>query len=79
MLPICKCFTGRISQLINCLNGFSPKVSINISANEELSNIIIVLKNKIADIDKLKEAVNKEMTERGYDKETIDIWIEYLD
>jgi hypothetical protein len=44
---ICKCFTGRLSWLINCLNGFSDKVSIQISTNEEISNIIIVLKNKI--------------------------------
>jgi len=76
---ICKCFTGRLSRLINCLNGFSDKVSIQISTNEEISNIIIVLKNKIKDTYELKEAIIKEMTERGYDKETIDIWIGYVE
>jgi hypothetical protein len=76
---ICKCFTGRLSRLINCLNGFSDKVSIKISTNEEISNIIIVLKNKITDTYELKKAIEMEMTERGYDKETIDIWIGYVE
>jgi Leucine-rich repeat (LRR) protein len=44
---ICKCFTGRLSRIINCLSGFSDKVSIKISNNEEISNIIITLKNTI--------------------------------
>ena len=26
----CKCFTGRMNRVINCLNGFSPLVNINI-------------------------------------------------
>jgi hypothetical protein len=76
---ICKCFTGRISRLVNCLSSFSDKVSIQISTNEEISNIIIVLKNKITDTYELKKAIEMEMTERGYDKETIDIWIGYVE
>jgi hypothetical protein len=76
---ICMCFTGRISRLINCLSGFSNKVSINISTSEEISNIIVLLRNKIEDIDELKEAVAKEMISRGYNKETIDTWIGYID
>ena len=76
---ICKCFTGRISRLVNCLSSFSDKVSIQISTNEEISNIIIVLQNKITDTYELKKAINVEMTERGYDKETIDIWIGYVE
>jgi Leucine-rich repeat (LRR) protein len=31
----CKCFTGRISRLVNCLSGYSNKVCIQISENEE--------------------------------------------
>lgn len=76
---ICKCFTGRISRLVNCLSGFSSKVSVQISKNEELSNIIVVLRDKISDIDQLKLAIMTEMKERGYDKETIDEWLEYVD
>jgi Leucine-rich repeat (LRR) protein len=76
---ICKCFTGKLSRVINCLSGFSDKVSIQISNNEEISNIIITLQNKITDIDKLKKAIVDEMTERGYKVDTINEWILYID
>ena len=46
---ICKCFTGRISRLINCLNGYDQRVEIRISQNDEISNIIILIKNKYPD------------------------------
>ena len=42
----CKCFTGRISRLVNCLSGYSDKVVIQISENEEINNIISVIINK---------------------------------
>jgi Leucine-rich repeat (LRR) protein len=76
---MCKCFTGRLSRLVNCLSGFSTKVIVKISSNEEISNIIVALRNKIEDIDELKEAVAKEMTERMFDKETITKWLEYIE
>ena len=76
---ICKCFTGRISRLVNCLSSFSDKVSIQISTNEEISNIIIVLQNKIKDVDELKKAIEMEMTERGYDEATINEWVLYVE
>jgi Leucine-rich repeat (LRR) protein len=76
---ICMCFTGRISRLINCLNGFSEKVSVNISTNEEISNIIITLKNKIHDIDELKKTINKELLERGYSHDIITEWLKYVE
>ena len=76
---ICKCFTGRISRLVNCLSGFSDKVSIKISTNEEISNIIITLQKKIKDIEELKKAIKDEMTERGYDETTINEWVIYIE
>ena len=76
---ICKCFTGRISRLVNCLSGFSDKVSIKISSNEEISNIIITLQKKITDVDELKRAIKVEMTERGYDEATITEWVSYVE
>ncbi len=76
---ICKCFTGRLSRLINCLSGFSDKVSINISTNEEISNIIITLKNKITNIEELKHAIIYEMNERGYTQDIIDEWLLYVE
>jgi Leucine-rich repeat (LRR) protein len=32
----CKCFTCRMNRIINCLNGFSPLVSINIKDGEQI-------------------------------------------
>jgi hypothetical protein len=76
---ICKCFTGRISRLVNCLSGFSDKVFIKISTNEEISNIIITLQKNIYDIDELKKAITTEMKERGYDEKTINEWVMYVE
>jgi predicted Ser/Thr protein kinase len=54
-------------------------VSIKISTNEEISNIIITLQKKITDVDELKRAIVVEMTERGYDEATINEWVSYVD
>ena len=35
---LCKCFTERISRLVNCLNGFDDNIKINISDNEQTYN-----------------------------------------
>jgi hypothetical protein len=80
---ICKCFTGRISRLINCLNGFDNNIVINISDKEQIGNIIILIKDKLIDennytIELHKEIVMKELYDRGYDKNIIDEWIEYI-
>jgi Leucine-rich repeat (LRR) protein len=32
----CRCFTGRMNRVINCLNGFSPLVVINIKDGEQI-------------------------------------------
>jgi hypothetical protein len=44
---VCKCFTGRISRLINCLNGFDELVNIKIAGNEQISQIISLTRNKL--------------------------------
>lgn len=82
----CKCFTGRISRLVNCLNGFYDDVKINISEKEQIGNIIIAIKNSL-NIDPSdenfvniwKEKFRKEMEERGYDEETIKQWEEHIE
>jgi Leucine-rich repeat (LRR) protein len=53
----CKCFTGRISRLINCLNGYTPLVKVEIPDNMAISNIIVMVKNsyKGDNVDELKE------------------------
>jgi Leucine-rich repeat (LRR) protein len=79
----CKCFTGRMNRIVNSLNGFSHMVSINIKDNEQISNIIILVKNKLErnrsyTIEKHTEIVKKELLERDYDSETIKTWLEYI-
>ena len=77
----CKCFTGRISRLVNCLCGYSDKVCIQISENEEINNIISVIMNKreLKTIEVLKKEVNLALTERGYADEKIAEWLEYVE
>ena len=81
---LCKCYTGRMSRLINCLNGFDPLVSINISDSEQIGQIISIIKDKLIDnneytIEKHKEIVTIELQHRNYVKETINEWIQYIE
>jgi hypothetical protein len=80
---ICKCFTGRMSRLINCLHGFDDHIVINISNNEQIGNIIILIKDKLLSennysIELHKDIVMKELYDRGYEKNVIDEWIDYI-
>jgi hypothetical protein len=77
----CKCFTGRISRLINCLNGYTQLVKIEIPDNMAISNIIVMVKNsyKGDNIDELKGLVKNELLERGYVLNTITEYLEYVD
>ena len=75
------CFTGRLSRLVNTLSGFSDKVEINISINEQINNIIILTKQQLDtyDIVQHKFLVDKEMMERGYSREIINEWLNYIE
>jgi hypothetical protein len=75
-----KCFTGRISRLVNCLSGYSDKVKIQITETEEIGNIISVIMNKrgIKTIEILKEEVILALKERGYEEATISMWLEHV-
>ena len=77
----CKCFTGKMSRLINCLNGYDDRVIITMAENDQIGNIIIIEKEKLDeyDIDKHKSNVRLAMEERGYPKETIEEWIGYIE
>ncbi len=46
---LCKCFTGRLSRLINTLNGFDENIIINISDNEQIGNICILIKERLGE------------------------------
>jgi reverse gyrase len=77
---MCKCFTGRLSRLVNCLNGFDERVSVVISDKQEILNVIIKVRNMYVDnIEKQKEIVMKELLERGYSEDVINEYIFYLE
>jgi Leucine-rich repeat (LRR) protein len=76
---LCMCFTGRISRLVNSLSGLSEKVSIKISENEEISNIIVLANKKYKKIEEIKDYVKKEMKERLYNESLIEEWLSYID
>lgn len=80
---ICKCFTGRIGRLVSTLVGFYDDINVTIGENEQISNIIIITKNKLEaagtyTIEEHRALAIKELEERGYEKATIDEWIEYI-
>ena len=84
---LCKCFTGRLSRLINCLNGFDEDVEIKINDNEQIGNIILLIKEELLsksetneiDVNKWRELTRKELEEREYDSDVINKWLEYID
>ena len=75
---ICKCFTGRMTRLLNVLNGFYEDIQIQIGTNEQINNIIIMLMKKYSGKE-LCEKFIEEMKEREYDEETINHWKQFLE
>jgi hypothetical protein len=81
---VCKCFTGRISRLINCLNGFDELVNIKIAENEQISQIINVVQNKLIkegnySIELHKEQVKNSLIELDYDNDIINEWVNFIE
>jgi len=67
-----RCYVGKLTRLVNCLSGLSDKVNIQISKNEEISNIVIQFKSQG------KERVISELHERGYTDDEFSEWVEHL-
>jgi hypothetical protein len=81
---LCKCYTGRMSRLINCLNGFDSLVTIQISESEQIGQIISIIKDSLMatnnyTVDKHKELSIQELQSRSYSLEIINTWIEYIE
>ncbi len=74
---LCMCFTGRMTRLLNVLVGFYDDIELQISDSEQITNIIMSLKNNY-DGEQLKEAVKKELLERQYSETIINEWLEYI-
>ena len=75
---LCMCFTGRLTRLLNTLVGFYDDIELQISDSEQITNIIMGLKNKFASSEELREAVKKELYERQYSESIINEWIDYI-
>ena len=79
---MCKCFTGRMSRIINCLNGFSDLVQIEIKEESHIGNIIVLVRDRLIDnysVEKHKEEVRIELEERGYSSDMIEEWVSYIE
>ena len=80
----CKCFTGRISRLLNCLNGFDPLVAIQISDNEQIGNVISLVKTQLVEkneytIEKHTKLATERLRELGVKDEEIEVWLSYIE
>ena len=81
----CKCFTGRMTRLVNVLNGFSPLVEVNILDCIQIGNIIAIIKQRLEEsqdeytVEKHKKEFRKEMLDRGESAELINEWLEYIE
>lgn len=78
----CKCFTGRITRLINSLNGFYPDIKLYFGVSDDLANIYNVSKNNPLSLDKKGSyspynhcfVYFNEIVDRGYNFEHFKIW-----
>jgi Leucine-rich repeat (LRR) protein len=81
---VCKCFTGRMSRLINCLNGFDPLVNIQIAGNEQIGQVIHALRVNLERENKYeiklhKELAREQLRKRKYDESVIEEWVEQIE
>ena len=79
---LCKCFTGRISRVINWLSGFSDLVNIQIKDESQIGNVIVLIKEKLLgnySVEEHKRLVRIELLDRGYEKEVIEEWVSYIE
>ena len=81
---VCKCFTGRISRLINSLNGFDPLVENKISDNEQIAQIIKIVESelisaKIYTIKLHRQMTTDRLSNLGYAPDVIDLWIQNIE
>ena len=75
---LCMCFTGRLTRLLNTLVGFYDDIELQISDSEQITNIIMALKNKFTNEEELKDAVKKELLDRQYSESIINEWLDYI-
>ena len=72
------CFTGRLTRLLNILSGFYEDITIQISDNEQISNIISTLKQQYYEGEQFIEEFKKELINRKYSNKIIKEWLSFL-
>lgn len=78
----CKCFTGRVSRLVNCLSVFDPDVTVKISDNEQIGAIISIVKEQLGDtytVEKHKSIVTSQLLDLGYSNDIIETWVQFIE
>jgi hypothetical protein len=73
-----KCFTGRITRLVNVLNGFDPNIRLEISENEQKSNISKKLYDLYPNVEDYMRELRIAFIERGYSEIDIQEWYNIL-
>ncbi len=78
-----KCFTGRVSRLVNCLTRFDELVEVGISDVEQIGAVISAIANQLYKekrytLELHREIISVELAERGYKKEIISDWVKYI-
>ncbi len=79
-----KCFTGRMSRLVNCLNGYDPRVKVEMPLNDQIANVILMIDKHLTEKNKYsvelhKQLVTEELRSRGFEQSEIDLWIQYIE
>lgn len=72
----CKCFTGRINRYINVFNGIIKECTFEIADTSILPALFSHLRTKYSNN---KQEIKRELLERNYEEEFINLWINYLD
>ena len=78
----CKCFTGKISRLVNCLAGYDDLVVVEIADKEQLGIVIEIVRNRLGatyTVEEHRRISILELVERGYSREIIDEWVGYIE
>jgi Leucine-rich repeat (LRR) protein len=80
----CKCYTGRMSRLVNCLNGYTDCVQIQISDAEQIGYVVQLVRHDLEtsneySVDRHKELVRLELLDRHYSESVITEWVDYIE
>ena len=78
----CKCFTGKISRLVNCMTGYDELVVVEIADKEQIGTVIEIVRTRLADnytVEEHRRICILELSERGYSREVIDEWVTHIE